>query len=154
MPGEDVCLQAEKGALPRPQICRCLRPGLPSRHSRQSWFITCSVRAVCYSSLSGPGQWDGLFQYHPQSRAVHKDKSVMVLLLLSPTACLTLCDPMDYTPPGFSVHGIFLDKNTGVGCHFCLQWILPDQGSNPHSPAWTGRFFTTEPPGKPLSVMT
>ena len=26
----------------------------------------------------------------------------------------------------------FLDKYTGVGCHFLLQWIFPIQGSNPH----------------------
>ena len=22
-------------------------------------------------------------------------------------SCLTLCDPMEYSPPGFSIHGIF-----------------------------------------------
>ena len=26
----------------------------------------------------------------------------------------------------------FLDKNTGVGCHFLLQGIFPTQGSNLH----------------------
>ena len=26
----------------------------------------------------------------------------------------------------------FLDKNTGVGCHFLLQGIFLTQGSNPH----------------------
>ena len=117
-------------------------------------------------------------------------------------SCLTLCDPMDYTPPGSSVHGILQarilewiaipfsrgsswhrdqtrvsytagrfftiratskrkneteilvtqsdslqfhglgltkclcpwdspGKNTGVGCHFLLQGIVPTQGSNP-----------------------
>ena len=39
--------------------------------------------------------------------------------------CLTLCDPMDCSPPGSSVHG----KNTGVGCHSLLQRIFPTQGS-------------------------
>ena len=29
--------------------------------------------------------------------------------------------PMDYIPPGSSVHGIFPGKSTGVGCHFLLQ---------------------------------
>ena len=37
-----------------------------------------------------------------------------------PSACPTLCHPMDYSPPGSSVHG-FPDKNTGVGCHFLLK---------------------------------
>ena len=35
-------------------------------------------------------------------------------------------------------------NNTGVGCHFLLQWILPSQGSNPcltGTPGLGGRFF-------------
>ena len=43
----------------------------------------------------------------------------------------------------------FPGKNTGVGCHFLLQGIFPDPGIEPESPALTGRFFTTKPPGKP-----
>ena len=31
-------------------------------------------------------------------------------------SCLTLCDPLDCSLPGSSVHGIFPGKNTGVGC--------------------------------------
>ena len=44
--------------------------------------------------------------------------------------CLTLCNPMDCTPPGSSVHGNSPGKNTGVGCHFLLQGIFPTQGLN------------------------
>ena len=47
---------------------------------------------------------------------------------------LTLYDSMDCSPPGSSVHGIFLDKNTRVGCHLLLQGIFPTQGSNPGIP--------------------
>ena len=43
--------------------------------------------------------------------------------------CLTFCDPMDCSPPGSSVNGIFPGKNTGVGCHFLLQGIFPTQVS-------------------------
>ena len=32
-------------------------------------------------------------------------------------SCLTLCNPMDCSLPGFAVHGINPGKNTGVGCH-------------------------------------
>ena len=46
-------------------------------------------------------------------------------------SCLTLCDPMDCSPPGSSVHGDSPGKNTGVGCHALLQGIFPAQGSNP-----------------------
>ena len=45
--------------------------------------------------------------------------------------CLTLCNPMDCSPPGSSVHRDSPGKNTGVGCHFLLQGIFPTQGSNP-----------------------
>ena len=46
-------------------------------------------------------------------------------------SCPTLCDPMDCSLPGFSVHGDSPGKNTGVGCHALLQGIFPTQGSNP-----------------------
>ena len=61
-------------------------------------------------------------------------------------SCQTLCNPMDCSPPGSSVHGDSPGKNTGVGCHSLLQ------GSSQQRD-WTciyclaGRFFTTGPPG-------
>ena len=59
--------------------------------------------------------------------------------------CPTLCDPMDCSQPGFSICGISLGKNTGVGCHAFLQGIFPAQGSNPGLLRLliAGRFFTT-----------
>ena len=64
----------------------------------------------------------------------------------------TLCDSMDCSPPGSSVHGIFQARNTGVGCHYCPPGGLPNPGIKPVSSALAGRFFTTEPPGKPSLV--
>ena len=46
-------------------------------------------------------------------------------------SCQTLCDPMDCSPPGSSVHGDFLGKNTGVGCHSLLQRIFLTQRLSP-----------------------
>ena len=46
-------------------------------------------------------------------------------------SCPTLCDPMDCSPPGCSVHGDSPGKDTGVSCHALLQGIFPIQGSNP-----------------------
>ena len=46
-------------------------------------------------------------------------------------SCLTLCAPIDCSPPGFSVHGISQDKNTGIGWHFLFQGIFLTQGSTP-----------------------
>ena len=45
--------------------------------------------------------------------------------------CPTLCNPMDSSPLGSSVHGIFPGKNTRVSCHFLLQGIFPAQKLNP-----------------------
>ena len=43
-----------------------------------------------------------------------------------------LCNPMDSSPPGSSVHGDSPGNNTGAGCHSILQGIFQTQGSNPH----------------------
>ena len=45
-------------------------------------------------------------------------------------SCLLLCDPMNCSPPGSSVHGDSPGKNTRVGCHAFLQEIFPTQGLN------------------------
>ena len=50
--------------------------------------------------------------------------------MLAAQSCLTLCDPMDYSPPGFSVPWDSPGKNTGVGCRFLLQGIFLTQESN------------------------
>ena len=48
--------------------------------------------------------------------------------------CLTLCDPMYYRPPGFSVLGILQAMGChglpGMGCHALLQEIFPTQEFN------------------------
>ena len=36
-------------------------------------------------------------------------------------SCLTLCDPIDGSPPGSPLPRDSPGKNTGVGCHFLLQ---------------------------------
>ena len=45
-------------------------------------------------------------------------------------SCLTLCDPINHSTPGSSVHGDSPGKNMGVGCHALLQGIFLTQGSN------------------------
>ena len=72
---------------------------------------------------------------HQQNRRVqfspHTCQYFFVLHCFSVAkSCPTLCNPMDCSPPGFSVHG-FPGKNTAVGCHFFLQGIFPTQVSNP-----------------------
>ena len=68
---------------------------------------------------------------------------------------LTLCDLMDCSLPGSSVHGIFQAR--------MLEWVAiscsresSDSGVEPASvasPALAGRFVTTVPPGKPCCFL-
>ena len=72
--------------------------------------------------------------------------------MLVTQSCLTLRDPMDCSPPGSSVHGIFQVR--------ILKWVaisfpgdITDLGIEPGcpaSPASAGEFFTTTPLGSPL----
>ena len=63
-----------------------------------------------------------------------------------------LCDPMDYSPPVFSVHGILQAR--------ILEWVaisfsrdLPDPGIEPRSPTFQADTVTSEPI-KPLTLGT
>ena len=67
-------------------------------------------------------------QCGPWTKTLWKKESEITQLYL------TLCDPMDSSLPGSSIHGIFPGKNTGVGCHFLLQGIFLTQGLNPGLP--------------------
>ena len=77
----------------------------------------------------------GLHQFFPPSY-----KYVCVLCLVA-QSCLTLCDPVDCSPPGSSVHGDSPGKHTGVDSHALLQGIFPTQGLN-LGLLYAGRFFT------------
>ena len=59
---------------------------------------------------------------------------------------------MDYSLPGFSVHGILLAR--------ILEWLpfpspgdLPDPGIKPGSPTFQADALTSEPPGKHHSLV-
>ena len=59
---------------------------------------------------------------------------------------------MDYSLPGFSLHGISQAR--------ILDWVaisvsrdFPDPGIKPESPPLAGGFFTTEAPGKPKAII-
>ena len=71
-------------------------------------------------------------------------------------SCLTLCNPMDCSPPDSSVHRIFQAR--------ILKWVaFPFPGNIPNpriepaslvSPTLAGRFFTTVPSWKPTHLHT
>ena len=78
------------------------------------------------------------------------------MLYLVIQLCLTLCDLMDCSPPGFSAHGDSPGKITGVGCHALLQGVFPTRwngtGIKPRSPALLVDSLLSEPPGKPMNT--
>ena len=93
-----------------------------------------------------------------QVRFKLKDRIVLdflgKMLCMHAQSCPTLCDSIDRSPPGSSVHGISQAR--------FLEWVaiscsrgLSQPGIEPKTfaplgfPALTGRFFTTELPGKP-----
>ena len=53
------------------------------------------------------------------------------MLCLVTQMFLALCNPIDCSPPGTSVHGDSPGKNIGEGCHALLQRIFATQGLNP-----------------------
>ena len=61
-------------------------------------------------------------------------------------SCPTLCDPVDYSLPGSSVHGILQAR--------ILEWLaisspgdLPNPGIEPRSPAFRADCLPSKPPG-------
>ena len=75
------------------------------------------------------------------------------LLWLVTQSCLTLCDPMDYSLSGSSVHGDSPGKNTGVGCHALLQGIFPTHGLNPGLPYCRQILYLLSHQGSPTSLL-
>ena len=70
------------------------------------------------------------------------------VLCLVAQLCPTLCDPLDCSPPGSSVHSNSPGKNTGVGCHTSSRG-----SSQPGSPALQADSLPSEPPGKSHSLL-
>ena len=79
----------------------------------------------------------------------HILKYIYIMLLF---CCLSraklFCDPMDCSPPGPLSMG-FPRQEYWSGLPFSSPGDLPNPGIEPLSPMLAGRFFTTEPPGKP-----
>ena len=68
-------------------------------------------------------------------------------------SCPTLCNPMNCSPPGSSVHGDSPGKNTAVGCHALLQGIFPTQGLNPGLPHCRQILYHLSHQGSPLAII-
>ena len=60
----------------------------------------------------------------------------------------TLCDPMDCSLSGLSVHGIFQGRVPGVDCHLPSPGDRPNPGIEPGSFALRADALLSEPPEK------
>ena len=80
---------------------------------------------------------------------------IHAMLCLVAQLCPTLCDPMDCSPPGSSVHGILQAR--------ILDWVaipssrgpnprIPKPRIKPRSPALQADSLLSEPPGKPKNT--
>ena len=99
---------------------------------------------------------------------------VCYVVVQSLKSCLTLCNPMDYSLPGSSVHGILqarILEGEGEVAQLCpmdcsppgssvhgilqariLEWVAfssPGDLPDPGSPAFKIESLLSEPPGKP-----
>ena len=81
-------------------------------------------------------------RYHDLPIKVNSESEVAQL-------CLTLCDPVDCSLPGSSIHGILQAR--------ILEWVatsfsrdLPDPGIEPGSPSLQTDALPSEPPGNPM----
>ena len=92
-------------------------------------------------------------QYPPSELILYciSQDCVCCVLWLFAQSCLTLCDPMDGSPPGSSVHGILQVR--------ILDWVagpppgdLPNSGIKPRSSALKADSLPSEPPGKPRNT--
>ena len=85
-----------------------------------------------YSCLENPmdrGAWRAMVltvrESQTQLKQLRMHAELINNVVLVSELCPTLCNPMDCSPPGSSVHGIFQQ-----------QYIFPTQGSNPHLLHW------------------
>ena len=65
-------------------------------------------------------------------------------------SCLTLCEPMDCSPPGSSLSMEFSRQDYCSGLPFPSPGVLPDPGIEPRSPVLQADTLTSEPPGNHL----
>ena len=95
---------------------------------------------------SGPKRTKTIMPKKEREWTCGRKYSVSAAAAKSLQLCLTLCDPIDGSPPGSSVHGILQAR--------ILEWVaIPFSRGCSQPRGWTqvsciaGIFFTPEPPG-------
>ena len=109
------------------------------------WWILTYLTQRNRAALQGRGGQDSENCKAGKVTLWRVDSTQRKVKVLVTQLCLTICDPMDCSLPGFSVHGIIQVR--------ILEWVVISfsQGSSQprdrtHVSCIAGRFFTTEPP--------
>ena len=112
-------------------------------------------------SLEGSGVWGRMDTCLCMAESLCYSPEIITALLICYVRvgakllqlCPILCDPMDYSPPGSSVHGILHARTLEwTAMPFLLQGIFLTQGSNLSLLGlwhWQTGSLPLEPPGKP-----
>ena len=129
--GRESCMTSNLGQSPA-NIHLELRPSMQLQFS----FNAKSHRVVnknlfCILSQGAVGREERLSFFPVELRFFFHQKCENFAWCLVAQLCPTPCNPMDCSPPDFSVHGNSPGKNTAVGCHALLQGIFPTLRSNP-----------------------
>ena len=123
------------GQCPRRGAASRGRPAQPLRVTwGLGWGATHSVPGPGDSADRGAGEAAG-------SRTRLCNHPPLHFQSTRPVCAQSDCDPVGCSPPGSSVHGIFQERNTAVGCRFLLQgchtgrvpqrWEVPQHDSGP-----------------------
>ena len=112
----------------------------------------CSMLSGSLDGREGRGRMDTCIC---MTESLHCPPETITTLLIGyacPVAqsCLTLCDPMDCSPPGSSVHG-FPRREYWSGLPLSSPGNIPDSETQPASTyisCFASAFVITEPPGK------
>ena len=105
----------------------------------------CSIWWNC-GQVSAKKSYSG--EYLSAQISIRTEISISEMKVLVTKSCLTLCDHVDCSPPGSSVHGILQAK--------ILEWVaMPSSWKSSQlriksrSPALQADSLPSEPPGKP-----
>ena len=91
--------------------------------------------------------------YSSLKKTINFYLTMCVCMCLVTQFCLTLCNPMDCSLPGSSVHGIISRQEYRNGLPFPSPGDLPNPGIKSGSLALQTDSLSSKPSGKPLQVI-
>ena len=122
-------------------------PRLGSTKQNDERQLSPQLRSTPCSCATGRGSP----RYHPRwVPCLPHSGPISVLVAQS---CLTLCVPMDCSPPGSSVHGILQARILEWGCRALLQGIFPTQRLNPGLPHCRKIIYHLSHQGSPPPIL-